>query len=278
MTTSPRSDRDPEPPASASMTDTRRVSTPRAQPAERRESLELRELQTREDEEQLGYSSPSASSGEDYRVTTRRRSTQSTTVRRVSDAQNSKAKGKGARKFKSNRITQFWTRQVSLIVPQRSNRDHFGAFLALSSKFGDFHLPVDPILPHVEVGGRATKMRTLLAYIRTSVVIAMQGVVIAQLFRLQPPGDRLKFYVAGKPLAVACHSVAILVALIGAYRFWRQQGAISAGKVHAGGWELNAVGILICAIFLVTLVLSVAIIVEMDLNSSSLIWPYSSSF
>lgn len=90
--------------------------------------------------------------------------------------------------------------------------------------------------------------RTLLAYIRTSVVIAMQGVLIAQLFRLQQPGDRLKFYVAGKPLAVTCHCIAILVALIGAYRFWRQQGAISAGKVHAGGWEMNAVGILICVV------------------------------
>jgi uncharacterized membrane protein YidH (DUF202 family) len=76
----------------------------------------------------------------------------------------------------------------------------------------------------------------------------MQGVLIAQLFRLQEPGDRLKFYTAGKPLAVTCHCVAILVALIGAYRFWRQQSAISLGKVHAGGWELNAVGILLCAV------------------------------
>lgn len=76
----------------------------------------------------------------------------------------------------------------------------------------------------------------------------MQGVLISQLFRLQQPGDRLKFYVAGKPLAVTCHCVAILVALIGAFRFWRQQGAISVGRVHAGGWELNAVGFLLGAV------------------------------
>lgn len=76
----------------------------------------------------------------------------------------------------------------------------------------------------------------------------MQGVLISQLFRLQEPGDRLKFYVAGKPLAVTCHCVAILVALIGAFRFWRQQGAISVGRVHAGGWELNAVGVLFGAV------------------------------
>lgn len=255
MTTSPKSYRDFASPASASMTDTRGVVlTPRAQPAERRESLELRELQTREDEEQLGYSSPSASSGEEYRVTTRRRSTQSTSVRRASDARRGKGKGKEGT-WKSNRIAQFWTQHVTLTVPQRSNRDHFGTLLALFSKrysINNYHPAVGEwytILISSNTNYLQTALeRTLLAYIRTSVVIAMQGVLIAQLFRLQQPSDRLKFYVAGKPLAVTCHCVAILVALIGAYRFWRQQGAISAGKVHAGGWELNAVGILICAV------------------------------
>lgn len=76
----------------------------------------------------------------------------------------------------------------------------------------------------------------------------MQGVVISQLFRLQPQDDRLKFYAIGIPLAVTCHGVAILVALLGALRFWRQQGAISVGKVHAGGWELIAVGLLLGAV------------------------------
>jgi hypothetical protein len=76
----------------------------------------------------------------------------------------------------------------------------------------------------------------------------MQGVLISQLFRLQrptTPQDRLRFYDVGIPLAVACHCVAVIVALIGAYRFWRQQSAMSLGKVHAGGWELNWVGILL---------------------------------
>lgn len=76
----------------------------------------------------------------------------------------------------------------------------------------------------------------------------MQGVLIAQLFRLQrptTPQNRLRFHEVGIPLAVACHGVAVIVALIGAYRFWRQQSAISRGKVHAGGWELNGVGIFI---------------------------------
>lgn len=127
--------------------------------------------------------------------------------------------------------------------------------------------------------------RTFLAYIRTSVVIAMQGVLIAQLFRLQrpkSPSDRLRFHRVGIPLSVACHCVAVLVACIGAYRFWRQQNAISKGKVHAGGWELNWVGILLfmvsftflragptslilmMQIILVILIVSIVIMIEID--------------
>jgi uncharacterized membrane protein YidH (DUF202 family) len=88
--------------------------------------------------------------------------------------------------------------------------------------------------------------RTFLAYIRTSTFIAMQGVLIAQLFRLQQPNTKvhgLSFHAVGIPLSVACHFVAVLVTLIGAFRFWRQQNAISRGKVHAGGWDMNFVGI-----------------------------------
>ncbi|KAF7719058.1 Uncharacterized protein PECH_000240 [Penicillium ucsense] len=196
------------------------------------EALELQEIQTREDDEQLNYSSASASSGEEYRVTTR-------TVSR-SSAQRPPPDRKGAWKV----VHRFWTHHVAIIVPQKSNRDH----LALE--------------------------RTFLAYMRTSVVIAMQGVLISQLFRLQRPQSthhpRLRFYDVGVPLAVACHLVAIIVACIGAFRFWRQQSAISRGKVHAGGWELNSVGILLALLILVTLILSVVILVEIDLYPSSL--------
>ncbi|OOQ91552.1 hypothetical protein PEBR_08560 [Penicillium brasilianum] len=170
------------------------------------ESLELREIQTREDDEQLNYSSASASSGEEYRMTTRTASRAS--VRRP------RPERKGAWK----KVCDFWTHNVTMTVPEKNNRDH----LALE--------------------------RTFLAYIRTSVVIAMQGVLISQLFRLQRPTTaqhRLRFYDVGIPLAVTCHCVAVIVALIGAYRFWRQQNAMSLGKVHAGGWELNWVGILL---------------------------------
>lgn len=120
----------------------------------------------------------------------------------------------------------------------------------------------------------------------------MQGVLIAQLFRLQQSKsqqDSLRFEQVGIPLSVACHCVAILVALIGAYRFWKQQSAIALGKIHAGGWEVNMVGILLFCVSIfahlkvmwtiahysqvitTTLVLSIAIVVELDSTPSSTI-------
>ena len=82
-------------------------------------------------------------------------------------------------------------------------------------------------------------------------MIAMQGVLIAQLFRLQRvPETRAKlgFYEVGIPLSVSCHGIAVLVALLGAYRFWKQQTAVSRGKVYAGGWEMNVIAALVCLV------------------------------
>lgn len=76
----------------------------------------------------------------------------------------------------------------------------------------------------------------------------MQGVLIAQLFRLRhSPADEgpLSYFSVGIPLAVTCHCVAILIALMGAHRFWTQQSDVASGKVRAGGWELNGIGLLI---------------------------------
>ena len=73
----------------------------------------------------------------------------------------------------------------------------------------------------------------------------MQGVLVAQLFRLQRPAgpvNRLSFHEVGVPLSVACHCVAVIVAFIGAFRFWKQQNAMARGKIYSGGWELNSVG------------------------------------
>ena len=79
----------------------------------------------------------------------------------------------------------------------------------------------------------------------------MLGVVIAQLFRLQHtlnPDQTLGFYMAGVPLATACNGAAAVVVLLGAYRFWRQQNALARGKVHAGGWEVMAIGVVVLVV------------------------------
>jgi hypothetical protein len=97
---------DPEPPANTFVRN-HRSPTPT-------EALELQEIQTREDDEQLNYSSASASSGEEYRVTTRTASRSS--VRRP------RPERKGAWK----KVCSFWTHNVTLTVPRKSNRDHLG--------------------------------------------------------------------------------------------------------------------------------------------------------
>lgn len=57
-------------------------------------------------------------------------------------------------------------------------------------------------------------------------------------------GPTLGFDDLGIPLACCCYGVSILIALVGAYRFWRQQSAMTRGKVYSGGWELNSIGII----------------------------------
>ncbi|KAJ5696234.1 hypothetical protein N7536_006646, partial [Penicillium majusculum] len=220
----------PEEPPNAILTDSRPTADTRDND---REALELHSIQTQEDND-LDYSTPSGSSGDEYRVSTHRTTSQADSRHRLE-----------ARHGLWGQICRFWTRHVIITVPQKSNRDHF----ALE--------------------------RTFLAYIRTSTVIAMQGVLVAQLFRLQRPShaiDRLSFYEVGIPLSVTCHFVAVVVALIGAFRFWRQQNAIVRGKVYAGGWELNSVGILLFIIILATLILIVIISIQISLNPSAL--PY----
>lgn len=96
--------------------------------------------------------------------------------------------------------------------------------------------------------------RTFLAYIRTSVAIAQQGVLIAQLFRLQVArgwAERLGFRQVGVPLSVTCYCVAIFVAFVGACRFWTQQLAIARERIRTGVWELSFIGISLGCVSLV---------------------------
>jgi hypothetical protein len=102
----------PGEPPNAVLTDSR----PTSAHGDDREALELHHIQTREDDE-LNYSDPSASSGEEYRVTTTHRTTSRTSTQE-------RAAGKGP----WSRFCRFWCRHVILTVPQKSNRDHFGEY------------------------------------------------------------------------------------------------------------------------------------------------------
>ncbi|KAF2421000.1 hypothetical protein EJ08DRAFT_597951 [Tothia fuscella] len=111
-------------------------------------------------------------------------------------------------------IVKWWQRQISVKVDVKGRRDH----LALE--------------------------RTFLGYIRTSLAFSMLGVLITQLFRLQHtyfPDETFGFYVVGIPLGTIFIFAAIVIVLIGAFRFWRQQSAMGRGKVWAGGWEINTI-------------------------------------
>ena len=90
--------------------------------------------------------------------------------------------------------------------------------------------------------------RTFLGYLRTSLALAMLGVVIAQLYRLQhsPSPDRyLGYYVLSKPISCIFHASAICVAILGSVRFFRQQHAMATGTIITGGWELMIIGVYI---------------------------------
>lgn len=87
------------------------------------EALELHEIQTREDDE-LDYSTASASSGDDAPRRTIRR-----TISRPSD--------RPSRQGLWGQLTRFWGRHVTLTVPQKTNRDHYGKNLSILHSFDD---------------------------------------------------------------------------------------------------------------------------------------------
>ena len=90
--------------------------------------------------------------------------------------------------------------------------------------------------------------RTFLGYLRTSLALAMLGVVIAQLYRLQHspnPDSTFGFFVLSKPISCIFHGSAICVALLGSVRFFRQQHAMAIGRIQAGGFEILIIGVYI---------------------------------
>jgi uncharacterized membrane protein YidH (DUF202 family) len=97
----------------------------------------------------------------------------------------------------------------------------------------------------------------------------MTGVVIAQLFRLQKsktPSTKFGYFVSGEPLAACFITSAIVVVLIGAVRFWRQQGSMVRGKIWAGGWEVYATMGLSVALCMGLLAVTIGVIVQHDIR------------
>ncbi|RAO67366.1 uncharacterized protein BHQ10_003378 [Talaromyces amestolkiae] len=117
----------------------------------------------------------------------------------------------------------------------------------------------------------ATELDEIRRLSTETATFSIQGVLVAQLFRLQSskssgapggPSSRLKFASVAVPLSVAYQTCAILVALLGAYRFWRQQNAIARGKVLSGGWEIHGIGFMTFVAGVTLLSLAIVIIVE----------------
>lgn len=69
----------------------------------------------------------------------------------------------------------------------------------------------------------------------------MLGVTVAQLYRLEhvaQPNSVLGYFLLSKPIAGTFQCSAMLMNVLGAIRFFRQQQRMSVGKVLAGGWEI----------------------------------------
>ncbi|KAI7167469.1 hypothetical protein KC316_g11932 [Hortaea werneckii] len=123
-------------------------------------------------------------------------------------------------------------------------------------------------VPHVDCRDHLANERTYLGYLRTSLALSMIGVIISQLYRLQhspSPDPVYGYYVLGKPIASIFHASGLGVVLVGAVRFFRQQSAMSIGKVHAGGWEV----LVICGWVFLLLLAVLALHIGVDVYDAS---------
>ena len=83
--------------------------------------------------------------------------------------------------------------------------------------------------------------RTFLAYIRTASAFAQFGIVVAQLFRLTITSEgvmRSSALRIGKALGATTEALAIVIALIGAAYFAKQQSALMDKIILARGWDV----------------------------------------
>lgn len=70
------------------------------------------------------------------------------------------------------------------------------------------------------------------------------GVIISQVMRLMRSSDPdpvLGFFVISIPLAAICHVMALIVCLLGLYRFLHWQNKMARDYAISSGWELTTI-------------------------------------
>lgn len=75
----------------------------------------------------------------------------------------------------------------------------------------------------------------------------MLGVIISQVMRLMRspnPDPFLGFFVVSIPLAAVCHLMALIVCLLGLYRFFHWQNKMAQDYAISSGWELTTIFVL----------------------------------
>ena len=96
--------------------------------------------------------------------------------------------------------------------------------------------------------------RTYFSYQRTSLVLSLIGVAVAQLQILQRapnPDPRFGFYVVGKPLSAMLIMCSITTSILGLVRWHHWQRTLLRGSAISGGWELSMVGLLVFFVLVV---------------------------
>ena len=87
--------------------------------------------------------------------------------------------------------------------------------------------------------------RTFLGFVRTAQAFSMTGIYVAQLMRLQhspTPTKTIGFFAVGVPLSCICQIIAMIVTVIGAFRFFKIQNNLALNWAVSGGWEILAIG------------------------------------
>ncbi|KAH9873563.1 hypothetical protein IAQ61_004187, partial [Plenodomus lingam] len=152
-------------------------------------------------------------------------------------------------------MVTFWTRHVCPSLEEGAYRDHLGRMNVFSLEAA--------VIADMQVALE----RTFLAYLRTSLILVMTGVIIAQLYHLQrsaTPNPRYGFYVIGGRLSAVFIATAIVVLLVGAARFWRIQRRLLRGKTLTGGWEV----MLIMGLTALLLIGTFALVLGVDIEKT----------